>query len=189
MPSSHDKKTKALYFVALVPSGDLYDKGWELKNYMAEKYQTTAALKSPPHITLHMPFKWREDREKQLTNHLSSACNITAPFTLEVNGFGCFPPRVLFLDVNKPNELIQFREDIVEIIRKKLKITDSGRKNTGFTPHLTIAFRDLRKKDFHKAWEELGAQEIKYTFPVNAFSLLKHDGTQWIVHEEFPLKK
>lgn len=51
----------ALYFIALVLPSPLYEEVTRLKEYFRDRYNSKAALRSPPHITLHMPFKWKEN--------------------------------------------------------------------------------------------------------------------------------
>ncbi len=41
----------------------------KLKEEMAERFQSKASLNSPPHITLHMPFKFPERKEEVFWRH------------------------------------------------------------------------------------------------------------------------
>ena len=59
-------KKEALYFLAIIPPSPLYEEALELKNYFKENYQSKASLNSPPHITLHMPFQWKQEKEEDL---------------------------------------------------------------------------------------------------------------------------
>ena len=58
MAIKHEKRKQ--YFVALIPPSPVYEEAQALKEYFREKYNSKAALNSPPHITLHMPFFWKE---------------------------------------------------------------------------------------------------------------------------------
>ena len=42
----------------------------------------------------------------------------------------------------------------------------------GFHPHITIAFRDLKKQVFHKAWEEF--KDKKYNIDFNCIFYCAH---------------
>ena len=42
-----------------------------IKQEFANRFNSKAALRSPPHITLHMPFKWKEEKEVKLIDVLS----------------------------------------------------------------------------------------------------------------------
>ena len=54
------------YFLAVVPPPPVYEEALAFKNYFKDHYASKAALRSPPHITLHMPFEWKLRKETQL---------------------------------------------------------------------------------------------------------------------------
>ena len=58
------------YFVALIPPSPVFEEALALKEYFKERYHSKAALNSPPHITLHMPFMWNEEKENKLVGKL-----------------------------------------------------------------------------------------------------------------------
>jgi 2'-5' RNA ligase len=52
-----------------------------------------------------------------------------------------------------------------------------------FHPHITIATRDLHKKDFHEAWPFFETQKFKAEWEANGLSVLRHDSKCWeIIH-------
>jgi 2'-5' RNA ligase len=48
-----------------------------------------------------------------------------------------------------------------------------------FHPHITLAFRDLKKTMFEAAWNEFKEKSFQTSFVMNAIDLLKHDGKCW----------
>ena len=58
-------------------------------------------------------------------------------------------------------------------------------KDHGFHPHITVAFRDLKKSQFVKAWEEFEHKEFNDTLLTTSFSLLKHNGKIWEVYKKY----
>jgi 2'-5' RNA ligase len=58
---------------------------------------------------------------------------------------------------------------------------------TGFTPHVTVAFKDLEDAQFEKAWPEYETQEYKATFKVNNLYFLRHNGKSWEVLQKCKL--
>ena len=60
--------SESLYFIAVLPSEEIHEEITVLKHEIAEKYESKHALRSPPHITLHMPFKWKDKRFEDLVN-------------------------------------------------------------------------------------------------------------------------
>ncbi len=181
------KISKSLYFIALVPEEPLLEELWKLKKIISEEYYTRQALRSPPHVTLFMPFQWRDDREEKLIEHLSQ---IDHPeVKLELSGFDAFPPRVLYMDVVQHNSLMDLQQHVLKLVRRILPSKDGNYKDRGFTPHLTLAFRDLRKSEFQKAWEAYKDREFKAEQRIVDVCLLKHNGKYWEIFRKFPLRK
>jgi 2'-5' RNA ligase len=180
-----NKSTK-LYFVAIIPPPSMREEVMHLKSFCAEKYASKAALRSPAHITLHMPFAFREDRIETLIATMKEIAIGQKSFHVEHCGFGCFEPRVIYIDVQLTEALAELRTHTVSSMRKKLGLLNADYKNDGFHPHMTIAFRDLKKPMFHKAWEEFENKHFEQSWDCNAISLLKHDGQVWHIAQDFP---
>ena len=182
-------KRGALYFIAVIPPAPIYDEALNLKHHFKEHYQSKASLNSPPHITLHMPFEWKEDKEAELVKNFHHFSPGIKPFILRLQGFGAFPPRVLFIDVVKNNILEDLHLKLHQYCKKNLNVFNANYKDKGFHPHLTLAFRDLKKPMFAKAWEEFEHKDYVGEFKVENFVLLKHNGKIWEVFQEFPLEE
>ena len=56
------KPSANLYFIALLPPVEVAEEVTEIKQFFARNYNSRAALKSPPHVTLQPPFAWEVDR-------------------------------------------------------------------------------------------------------------------------------
>ena len=85
----------ARYFLALVPPEPHFSKIMELKQEVAATFESKGALRSPPHITLQMPFLWKESKRQLLYDHLAE---FKFPeFELTINDYGFFEPRESFL--------------------------------------------------------------------------------------------
>jgi 2'-5' RNA ligase len=48
----------SLFFIALLPPLEVQEIATKIKLEFAEIYNSRAALKSPPHVTLQPPFRW-----------------------------------------------------------------------------------------------------------------------------------
>ena len=179
------KPATSLYFIALIPDGLFREEVTKIKQYIQENYQSGHALRSPAHITLHMPFKWRDDRVDRLTRTLADFSNKRPHCTIELEGFGSFPPKVIFIQVMENPELNALQHDIVRTAAKKLKLENAQYKNRGFNPHMTVAFRDLKPAMFRQAWEEFRHRELVHSFEVRSIFLLKHNGKTWEIFREF----
>lgn len=171
--------SESLYFIAVVPPDPIQKEITSLKMEIAEKYGSKHALKSPPHITLHMPFKWKDKKFDQLQQMVKSMNDQLRPFTVELKNFDFFEPRVVFVDVILNEQLELLQKDVVERCRKELKLANANYKNRPFHPHMTIGFRDLKKPKFYEARNEFQFREASFKFQVGEVSLLKHDGVKW----------
>ena len=180
------KPTSAkLYFIGIIPPKDSYDGACKLKHYFKEHYNSKASLNSPPHITLHMPFQWKEEKENELIEKLQFFSSEIKNFNLQLSNFGSFPPRVIFIHVVPNDELSDLHKSLHRFAKRGLNVFNANYKDLPFHPHITLAFRDLKKPMFAKAWEEFQTKEFKYQFNVDRFALLKHNGKTWEVYKEF----
>ena len=179
------KHASSLYFIALIPARLFQQKVTKIKQYIQENYQSGHALRSPAHITLHMPFKWRDDRLDSLTGPIADFSNGYPHFTIELKDFGSFSPKVIFIQVLENPKLNVLQHEVVSVARKKLKLENAQYRNRGFNPHMTVAFRDLKPALFRQAWEEFRHKQLAHSFEVESLFLLKHNGKTWDIFREF----
>lgn len=187
MPSALEKKPKQ-YFLAVVPPSPVYEEALEMKNFFKEHYNSKASLNSPPHITLHMPFRWREDKEDELVEKLELFDAEIKPFILSLRNFNSFPPRVIFIDVVPNEKLSELQKKLMKFCKKELNLFNAEFKDQPFHPHLTLAFRDLKKSMYAEAWQKFSEKQYSADFTVKGFSLLKHNGRVWQPFKDIVLK-
>ena len=186
---SNKKSQNTLYFIALIPPEPVHEEVLTIKYYFEEKYNSKAALKSPPHITLYMPFRWKEEKEAKLFEVLKNFSTRHQRQLVEMKNFGAFEPRVIYIDVKENEKLEMLQKKLIKTLKKNLKIMDKGFEERPFRPHMTIAFRDLKKPMFWKAWkEEFKDKFYEASFTADKIVLLKHDGKKWQVYKNFPLE-
>lgn len=175
------------YFIAIIPPPSIANEITEIKKEFTIKYQSKAALRSPAHITLHMPFLWREEKEEKLIDTLQAFSFSTNNCNINLKAFGKFGDRVIFIKVEKNGQLVDLQKNLVDYCKLNLLLFNQTDDLRGFHPHITVAFRDLRKKYFVEAWNEFNNRTFDASFNLDAFSLLKHDGKQWNVLHNFNL--
>ncbi len=180
---------KNLYFVALLLPEDVAAIATEWKQYCAEHFDTKKAFNSPPHITLQPPFKWHDRDEGRLINFLETFAGNYAHIPITLDGFGCFEPRVIFIDVEQTPELLEIQNHLKTTFAETLSIRDERYGDRPFHPHATIAFKDLSKGNFYRAWAEFKDKSIHHEFSVPQLTLLKHNGQSWIVERNFPFQR
>lgn len=177
-----------LFFIALIPPEPFRQKAWEMKEHFRDEYESKASLNSPPHITLHPPFKLKQgEEEKELEQALGQVASDFEPFEARLKDFGAFPPRVLFIDVEKEHAMEKLQKAIMKQV-VELAAEEKKRPDHSFHPHMTLAFRDLSKANFHRAWKEYQGRELRYSWQVRQFTLLKHNGKNWEEHRQFSLQ-
>lgn len=175
------------YFIAFIPPSPVYEDALKLKTYFAEQYNSKAALNSPPHITLHMPFWWKQEKEDRLIEHLRGFAKNYQPIKLCLDNFSSFPPRVIYINVINNEALDLFQKDLMRFCKVAFNLFNANYQERPYHPHLTLAFRDLKKTSYKEAWEEFGTKEYKAEFIADKLSLLRHDGKRWNVFRDFDL--
>ncbi|MCH8557478.1 MAG: 2'-5' RNA ligase family protein [Balneolia bacterium] len=177
-----------LYYIALLPGEELRERVKALKLEMKERFGASHALKSPAHITLQMPFRMQESDEQRIIVSLEECAAESAPFEVDLNGFDCFPPRVLFVRVMNHEPINELHHRLRPFLLIKTGLTDkqvSGRIH----PHMTIATRDLTEEAFNRAWLELKVRPFQGHFTADNLTLLKHNGKHWDIYRMFPFGK
>lgn len=174
----------ALYFIAIVPPLSIRNEIQLLKEYFRDTYQSKAALNSPPHITLHMPFQWKEAKEEKLISALKKFAARKSQVAVQLKGFNCFAPRVIYVNVLESEPLRLLQSELHRFCKTELNLFNAQYRDMPFHPHITLAFRDLKKDTFDKAWGEFKERNFSEDFIANKITLLKHDGKVWNPHSE-----
>ncbi|MEM7548355.1 MAG: 2'-5' RNA ligase family protein [Bacteroidota bacterium] len=174
------------YFLALIPTKEVREELQDLKIKISDEYQTKASLRSPPHLTLHMPFLKPAKYEKQLIESLTDFCNEPKPFDLTLNGYGSFEPKVFFVQVVENQELKNLHQELHQLMKIKHNVLPrEGFIERPFRPHITLAFRDLKKQEFYRLWKDFQDRNYERVFMVSSLALLKHNGISWDEHHIF----
>jgi 2'-5' RNA ligase len=174
----------SLYFIAVIPPDEIEAELYGLKQEVAKKFQSKKALNSPAHITLHMPFKKKDAKMGTVLTRLNELAESFTGFECKLDGFSCFPPRVIYVDVTANEELVQLQKGIFRSMKLE-QVFNANYKDRPFHPHVTIAFRDFKKSAFYPAWDYYKDQQYVRNFRVTGFTLLKHNGQRWERFKEF----
>lgn len=179
-------KNAELYFIALIPPTTIAERVTALKHEAKDRFGAKQSLKSPPHITLHMPFKQVETKEQELFGYLAGFAAQFPPQQIRTKGMGCFPPGVIFVDVVQEEALAGMQRKLLEAMRVEFQLFNGLYKELPFHPHMTIAFRDLRKAKFANAWAHFQTKAFDEAFTINELTLLKHNGSEWEIYKQWP---
>ena len=120
-----------------------------IKQEFAKRYHSRHALRSPPHVTLFPPFRW-PTAEVDAFESLRDFCGGQAPVPLRLNGFGCFAPRVIFVRPEKTDALLDLQRGLQAHLGTQLDLVDPMAGKRRFSPHVTVAFRDLSLEHFRR---------------------------------------
>ncbi|MCP2730632.1 2'-5' RNA ligase family protein [Limnofasciculus baicalensis] len=175
-----------LFFIALLPPQEVQDYANEIKQHFAENHHSEAAFKSPPHITLQPPFEWQVDDMQVIEQSLRDFAKNQIPVPIILKGFGAFSPKVIYINVIKTPELMTVQQYLMTYLEESLRIVYPHAKNRTFSPHITVAYRDLTRENFRAAWPEFEHREVEFKFTVSQLTLLVHNEQRWNVMTEFP---
>ncbi len=163
------------YFIAIVIPPPLQQQIEDVKQELFSRYGLKGALRSPAHITLHRPFEWKAEKEEALISKLKSF-----PFepggTIVLENFNCFAPRVIYVGVEQTQVLSDLYQELKKYALRELKLLNEVNDLRGFHPHVTVAFRDLKKNRFEEIWAEYKDRKIGGEFELKGFSLMRHEG-------------
>ena len=176
------------FFIAFLPSQAIQDYANEVKQVFSDRYDSRAALKSPPHITLQPPFEWSFDALPALNQSLSEFAAPLTPLPIALSGFGTFPPRVIYINVLKTPALLSLQAALLAHMKQAFGIVNAESQTRSFSPHLTVGFRDLTKQNFELAWAEFQHRPLQLEFTATHLTLLQHDGQHWHIKAEFPFQ-
>jgi 2'-5' RNA ligase len=177
----------ARFFVALLPPPALRAEITAIQHDIWQRFQSKAALRSPPHITLQPPFIWPLDQVAHLERSLAAFAQQQSPVPIDLEGYGAFPPRVIYVNVQRQGPLMALQPALMDYLETHWAIAHPPSRQRPFAPHITVGFRDLKPAAFKIAWAEFKDQPFKADFVVQALTLLRHDGQTWQIFSEFPL--
>lgn len=166
-----------LYFIAILAPDPVSRQVLEWKHYMLQRFNCQVALRSPAHITLIAPFTMQTEQEGELISTLQTIAPQLQPFPVQLKNFDAFKPRVIFVQVQPDERLLQLKKKVED----NLPGFPIKKDDRPFHPHITIANRDLGKKDFPKAWQHFRSIQYEALFNADNISLLRHNASHWDV--------
>jgi len=155
----------------------------KIKKYqklISEKFNTVRALDWVPHITIADRVLIPEDKFSNICSELKKVCSKTKPIKVNTKKL-CFilltkssleNPYVVSLKVETTKELQRLHDLIQNNICKGLK--RPGYKSDKYSPHITLAYRDLTKENFKKVKQFFKNYPIKvnYSFKLDNIQLV-----------------
>lgn len=97
---------------------------------------------------------------------------------IELDNFQRFESRTLFVDVAK-NEAFEGFCKALKLLFNQQKIIKQRAEKHYFVPHITLANKDITKRDFKKAWEIFKDRVYQRGFTLKEISILELKGGVW----------
>lgn len=177
--------SRDIYFIAIIPNHELCEEIRKIKERIRDEYGAAHALKSPAHITLQMPFKGSSSDEGRLSLALKFFALAENGFSVQTDGYGAFPPRVIYIRITDPEPVRRLHRRLRDMLISELGFSHEETMKD-IKPHITVATRDLTKTAYSDAWPEFREKKFTGQFEVGSIFLLKHNGRCWDILEEFP---
>jgi 2'-5' RNA ligase len=181
-----------LYFIAIIPPKEVCDEITDLKKDIAARFESKAALRIMPHVTLKAPFQLAASDGDSVLDWFQKSVISVSPFVQELKNFGSFKngrTPVLFVKPVMNDGLHQLQEEVLTNFADRFSAQQVMKTETDFHPHITIGYRDLRPSMFKQAWAEYRSKQYSATFTVTGFHLLQHDGHVWNSISNFSLQR
>ena len=175
-----------LYLVCIIPPDSIVEDVDEIRKDIALKFNVHQSLKRPAHITLYNPVKLTsQQQEKQFFEALESA-SYSENFSQILKNFNAFPQHTFYLDAEQNIDIMNLQKQIKTAL-KPLKLLQEL-DNFKFTPHLTLAFKDVKPPVFVAIVNEFKDRKFKREFLVDGFSVYKHIDKRWQPFKEIKFK-
>ena len=170
------------YFLAILPPDQISNEIVSFQKEIESRFGSVHAQKTPPHITIIPPFECDPEKLTELTSvfalFLKNKPTIDA--TIELNNFQRFESRALFVDVAK-NETFENLCKELKLLFNQQKIIKQRVEKHSFIPHITIANKDIKKRDFKVAWADFKGQGYQRRFKLEHLALLEFVVGKWKV--------
>jgi 2'-5' RNA ligase len=173
------------YFIGLLPPAVIEAQFKTLKQGFAEQFQVKYARQAPAHLTLKMPFRYKEAKERELAARLTATLETQAPFQLKLTRIGHFGRRNIHQQVDSSESLMQLQTTLLSFCKRSLHLVEEL-SDRNFQPHLTLAYKDLKPIHFEEVLEFARQNAVQGDFLVERAYLLKNVENRWQVIAPLP---
>ncbi|SMC00183.1 hypothetical protein SAMN00120144_2562 [Hymenobacter roseosalivarius DSM 11622] len=175
-----------LYLVAILPPEPISSEVWAMKQEVHTLTGSRNAVRLPAHITLIPPWRQSPESEAVLRAELRDFAALEEGFGVGLKDFDWFGNRTLFVRVTEAAALQAFHADLIGWCASRL--TDMPLERRPFTPHMTLATRDLPPSQVPALRQLFQDRFYTASFLATSLQLFRHDGQHWLPVEDFPLK-
>jgi len=160
----------------------------KIQKKIAKKYKTHHSLESNlgPHFTITHQENVNERNLKKIEKIVHEISQTIKPFKVKINSFQRFyKNRVIYAKVAKSKELDNLHKKLSYRLSKFGKV----RLLRKYTPHISLAYKDITKENYRAAFKEFKNKKIFYEFELNKIYIGKaRTGERIKVFKSFELK-
>lgn len=158
------------YLLIIEPCGIVQKQLWAFKRYFLNRHRYPNAIVSKGHITL-MRFLHYNSYEKHIIQELQRLAATTAPFNVELRGFGSFG-HTLFVNIESVAPILQLVSSHRHVLRPLVSRIKGHPAHFVTKPHITIA-RKLTPYQNEIIWPIWNRTEYSGEFLARNMTLLK----------------
>jgi len=168
------------YFLALIPPASISNEIIAFQKEIEAQFGAIHAQKAPPHITVIPPFNCEQEKLNSFIIELKGFLMSShySDITIALDNFQRFESLTLFVDVAK-NEAFEKFCKAVKLLFKQQKIIKQRVEKHYFIPHITIANKDIKKRDFKQAWEVFKERSYRQSFRLSELYVLELKNGTW----------
>ena len=168
------------YFIGLLPPPALETSIHQVKAELKAHFRVKYALQSPAHLTLKMPFRYKEAKEQELVFRFTSLLEEQQSFSLQLKGIGHFGRRNIHHQVAPSSPLLELQTKLRGFCKRYLHLVEEL-SDRNFQPHITLAYKDLKAEHFEEVLAFAKKNAIQSDFLVDRAYLLKNVEGRWKV--------
>ncbi len=161
------------YFIGLTLPEDVSSRIEKEREWMRRTWGNRSGMGTVPHITLIPPF-YSNLSVKALLSILSSIKNDRIDAV--ISGHGSFGERTIYAAVEENREMTELQRKLKRVLRESNIAFKDEKK---FTPHITIANRDIKPESFVPSMEYLESLNLHEEFALSSFSLFSFIDYHW----------
>lgn len=175
-----------LFLVCLIPPVSIVEDIDVIRTDLSERFNVLESLKRPAHITLYNPVKISSGAAELSFFKALESASFANPFIQVIKNYHSFAPHTIYINVDQNEGIMQLQSQIKKALRP-LNLWPQ-KENSKFTPHLTIAFKDVKPNVYAEIIDDLKDKKFKREFLVGSFSVYKHIDKKWRPYKEYPFK-
>ncbi|HYJ65079.1 MAG TPA: 2'-5' RNA ligase family protein [Parafilimonas sp.] len=161
------------------------------KQDFANRFNSKYALRVFPHITLKAPFRLPANAHEELLRWFADLHVLQNEFTIQLKNFGAFEKNrnpVIYINVIESKNIFNLQQQLMASFSSFFPNCVHP-LDIKFKPHSTVAYKDLTREMFSKAWSEYQHKQFDASFEVDAIYLLQHDSKKWNIIATHNLKQ